>query len=130
MPVIEWTEEMSVGVAALDDDHRALIALIHRLDRPDVDVIGMFHKLVAYVDDHFEREEAHLAAIGYSGIETHRGQHAAFAARLGEMLQSYLRQPFPPGDRRLSIAVSDWLRTHILVEDRKYAGWTKAQHTL
>ena len=63
MPLIEWTADMTVGVAAVDADHRKLFSLVNYLydslqAGQGVHVVGNFlDAVITYACEHFEREE-------------------------------------------------------------------------
>ena len=130
MTTIQWTEAMSVGDEALDNDHKHLIHMINGLHYSDESFIELFNDLLDYIGTHFDREEAHLEAVGYPGIEKHRAQHDVFADQVGVMLKQYREEGFAETDQRVSDFLWTWLKGHILIEDLKYAAWTKARHTL
>ena len=44
MPTIQWTEAMSVGVEALDRDHKHLIHLINGLHYSDASFVELFNE--------------------------------------------------------------------------------------
>lgn len=126
MTTIQWTESMSVGVEALDNDHKHLIHLINGLHYSDTGFVELFNDLLDYVGGHFEREEAHLEAIGYPGLDGHRVQHDLFADRVSDMLKQYRANGFSDDDQTVADFLWTWLKGHILIEDQKYAAWTKA----
>ncbi len=125
--LMKWTDAMSVGVETLDEDHRQLIHLINNLAYADADFAEVFNRLLDYITSHFEREEAHLEALGYPGIDSHRAQHDAFADRVGEMLRHYRESGFDTTDGQVSDFLWTWLKSHILIEDMKYAIWARAR---
>ena len=61
MPIIGWSEKISVGVKVLDDDHKRIIDIINKLygdyeQGCDNDTIGcVIGDLLNYADEHFER---------------------------------------------------------------------------
>jgi hemerythrin len=130
MTVVQWTEAMSVGVEVLDNDHKRIIHLINGLHYDDAGFAELFNELLDYTNSHFEREEAHLEAIGYPGLDAHRVQHDSFADQVASMLKTVRNES--AGDTGLRVAdfLWTWLKSHILIEDLKYAAWTKARHTL
>jgi hemerythrin len=81
MPFIVWTNEMSVDVKMLDNDHKRLAILINDLhaglmagrDRKELERI--FDELVNYTRLHFAHEERILAEAGYSGAAAHKQEH-------------------------------------------------------
>ena len=130
MPTIQWTEAMSVGVEALDRDHKHLIHLINGLHYADTSFVELFNELLDYTCTHFEREEEHLEAMGYPGLDGHRNQHDIFTDKVGAMLKKYRDEGFAETDHSVSDFLWTWLKGHILIEDMKYAAWTRARHTL
>ncbi|RAU23191.1 hemerythrin [Paramagnetospirillum kuznetsovii] len=127
MTTIQWTEAMSVGVEALDDDHKHLIHLINGLHYSDTGFVELFNELLDYVGGHFEREEQFLDSIGYPGLDGHRGQHDVFADQVSAMLKQYRAEGFTDTDQRVADFLWTWLKGHILIEDLKYAAWAKAK---
>lgn len=124
---MKWTEVMSVGIAAIDEDHKHLIHLINALNYGDSDFLDVFNQLLDYTCGHFEREETYLESIGYPGLSGHSAQHDAFAEQVSDLLHQYRDEAFEPGDARLKDFLWSWLKGHILIEDMRYAAWTKAR---
>lgn len=124
---IEWREEMSVGVAQLDDDHKGLIAIINRLgeaingNERDKGALGpAFRALRQYMKIHFAREEEAMRAAHYPGVEAHRPQHKEFIEEINDMASR-----FEAGDDTqllddLAVYLRDWLVNHIMLEDMAY----------
>lgn len=124
---IEWHPRYETGIAAVDDDHRRLVALINDLDSVlegggDLRRAGeAIDALIDYADYHFAREETLMVDRGYGGAAEHALAHAGFGQYLGEMVGICMLAP----DRRAVEALRDylgaWLIDHILVEDMKFA---------
>ena len=127
MTVISWTEAMSVGIPPLDKDHQKLIRMINDLDHAAPDFMELFNAVLDYTNGHFEREEAHLEAIGYPGLDGHRDQHDDFADQVSAMLKQYRADGFTDTDQRVADFLWTWLKGHILIEDLKYAAWARAK---
>jgi hemerythrin len=127
MTAIRWTEAMSVDNPALDKDHQRLIRMINDLNQEAPAFPELFNAVLEYVDGHFDREEAHLEAIGFPGLDAHRAQHDSFADQVAAMLRQYRDRPFQPGDTALKDFLWTWLKGHILIEDQRYAAWTRAK---
>ncbi|MEW5728523.1 MAG: bacteriohemerythrin [Pseudomonadota bacterium] len=121
MNAIQWEASLSVGEEALDADHQELVRLLNAVAACGPYFAEVFSALIDYTTRHFEREEDHLARIGYPELERHRGLHDAFVARLTRMLAAHADDALAPADAEVAEMLWDWLRTHILVEDRKYA---------
>ncbi|EME70619.1 hemerythrin-like protein [Paramagnetospirillum caucaseum] len=127
MTVIQWTEAMSVGNPALDKDHQKLIQMINDLDQAAPDFLELFNAVLDYTTGHFEREETHLEVIGFPGLDAHRVQHDSFADEVAAMVKEYRGHAFQAGDTRLKDFLWSWLKGHILIEDQRYAAWTRAR---
>ncbi len=123
MPLIIWTETMSVGVESIDTDHKFMVSLINRLkDAVDADedraaVGSVLNALLDYTVYHFGREEALMAAVEYPELDTHRRLHAELADRVKAIRADYTeRQDAEIGVEVLAFLKS-WLVRHILGDD-------------
>lgn len=76
MPVLTWSDDLVLGVAVMDDDHKELVALINRAaDADAVALPAVFEALIAHLHDHFAREEDLMERIGFFALDTHREEH-------------------------------------------------------
>jgi hemerythrin len=126
MPLFQWSDALSVGVASIDDEHRTLVAILNELHdallerRAPAVLDDVFQRLIAYTEEHFSHEEALLAEHGYPDLVTHRAQHLGLTRRVHELYDAH-----HAGERGLSLEVleflRDWLRNHIVGTDRRYA---------
>ena len=126
MAFFQWSEAMSVGVAVLDSDHRALIDLINALhdglefgDEP-TELAVVFEQLVIYVDHHFAREEGVMDACGYPASAAHREEHRRLAQDMHYIRDRYIKGGEPRIGRELLDFLKDWLNHHILIQDMHY----------
>lgn len=126
---VVWTDDLSVGVPELDDDHQVLIDLLNRVADAGPSFGEVFSRLIDYVATHFEREERFMEGINYPDRDRHKRLHDAFSARIGSMLRDHAEQVFEPVDSQVADFLWDWLRAHIMVEDRKYAVWVARKFT-
>jgi hemerythrin len=125
MPLMHWTEDLSVGVEALDEDHRRLFAMVNRLfdalDGGDGDLLGpLFDALVDYTRDHFAREEALMAARHYPALAAHRAEHLQLAERVHSLRDRFLGGTDEPVGQELLVLFKTWLTSHIRVSDCAY----------
>jgi hemerythrin len=78
--------------------------------------------LVDYADLHFKTEEKYFDLFGYSDTLAHKREHADFVKKVTEF-----RSGLESGKLSLSLEVmnflSDWLKNHIKVVDKKYASF-------
>ena len=126
MAFFDWSDTMSVGVPAVDGDHKVLISLINQLnaavgasDEPAV-LGSVLNTLVDYTTFHFMREEKIMEAAGYPRLLLHKEQHEDLTARVIDIQCRHEEG----GDVLRGSAVleflKDWLTTHILKQDMDY----------
>lgn len=81
MPSLEWKESYSVGVDAVDHEHRGLIDLVNRVHEvlragstPD-DTAAAFGDLLRAITSHFALEERFMREHGYDDLDAHKDDH-------------------------------------------------------
>jgi hemerythrin-like metal-binding protein len=119
-----WTDNLAVGHARIDSEHRALIAIINRLEAAiaagvDHDALGsILCDLSEYCAHHFDHEEQEMMRCRYGGYRRHKTQHDDLIQRLSELVYRFeARRAGLSGDTLAFL--TGWLTDHILVEDRK-----------
>ncbi len=126
MPFYQWSDAMSVGVALLDSDHKAIVRLINRLhnareeNEPSAVLDQIFDSLADYVELHFEREEQVMEACGYPALSQHRQEHLRFSDNMRYMQDRYLSAEGDGVGGELLVFLKDWLNHHILIQDMAY----------
>jgi hemerythrin-like metal-binding protein len=129
---LTWKESYSVGIAALDEDHKRLLNLINQLQTAahyhtsDDYEQEAFDALVDYTRTHFQREEALMEQYGFPGLDAHRRQHQAMIAEVGKLVAAYQE------DRDATIEgairyLQQWLLKHINGTDREYSEFLNAK---
>jgi hemerythrin-like metal-binding protein len=126
MPHFVWTEGMSVGVPALDQDHKCMVRIInllegvHKREETRRTIQTVLDTLRLYGRFHFRREERVMEAVRFPGAAFHRAEHQGFA-RYIELLRNRYAEGGDPGlARELSEYLTGWLRHHILIQDMAY----------
>jgi hemerythrin len=122
----EWGDSMSVGVEALDRDHRFLVTLIDRLASMDdlgnaPEVEHVLDDLVRYTEEHFEREEEYMRATDYPDLVRHQRLHEEMVKKIEKLrMQFFLGEKEHIGHQTLDFLIH-WLQHHVLGEDMKYS---------
>jgi hemerythrin len=126
MALIQWTSDLSVNVAEIDKQHQNFIKIINELNdamlaRKGNDVIGtIIDELLDYAKTHFTCEEDYFNQFGYADTHTHRTEHIEFMKKIIQFSNGYRNNKVG-----LSIEVmhflSDWLKIHIQISDKKYS---------
>jgi hemerythrin len=126
MAFITWTDQYSVGVEEIDNQHKGLVKLINRLfdamsDGNANNVLRVIlNDLTKYVQVHFATEEKYFAAFKYPESEAHIEEHQQF---VNEVVK--FKSQFEAGNIVLSFALfkflKGWLFNHIQGSDKKYS---------
>ena len=133
MPLMTCTEEMSVKVKVLDEDHKTLIAMLNDLNdgieanRARAALESVIEKLSNYTRIHFAREERMFAQTGYIDGPAHKAEHTLLARRVMN-----LQARFESGQSRelgmeTMAFLKSWLTDHIMGSDQKYGSHLNAK---
>lgn len=123
---IRWSPVMSVGVPALDSDHRCLIRIISLLhgvedaDETRTMIETALDTLKSYAWFHFQREERVLKALSYPEVAFHRAEHEAFARYLDCLYASFAGRAEQGLAGDLFYELAAWIRHHILIQDMTF----------
>lgn len=112
-----WNEAMSVGMPALDADHRCLIRIINLLEDAEgrdvervIDIV--METLDLYCRYHFAREERIMRACGFPSLAFHCGEHKDFRRSIAGKVRASAPE--------LLEHLKAWLLHHILIQDMAY----------
>jgi len=118
---LRLTEEMSVGIPAIDEEHRSILTMVHRLRAAKSDPSGhVAHEVLLdlreYTIKHFKHEEALLLSADYPGADAHIAEHRALTKRVDQLMaeSSHMHRD------NLAHLLDTWIRHHILEVDRQY----------
>lgn len=129
MAVIEWCDELNVGVSEIDQHHRHLVALLNRLHdvmrerRAPVVVGEVLSELVNYTHYHFAEEERLMAEADCPVLASHCVLHRQLTDHVGAMMAEFQAEPDGLTAAELFEFLSDWLFHHIRTEDMAYRPW-------
>lgn len=126
MSLIEWDDNLSVGIEEIDNQHKKLIELINELhsamrERRAKDALGkIINGLKDYAVEHFTTEEKYFDQFNYLNSGSHKKEHQNFIAKVNDF-----KSGFDKGKIMLSMEImdflKDWLISHIQKIDMAYA---------
>jgi hemerythrin len=125
MAMLEWEDDFSVNVAAMDAQHKQLIAMINELyeaiqQRKGDEVIkDILPRLAQYTENHFTAEENVMSDAGFPGLMEHQQLHRKLTQKVVENVNHFLSGKKPALVDMTAFLIS-WLRNHIQGEDKKY----------
>lgn len=127
-----WTPNLSVGVTAIDLEHKELINRIDALyeagkNRKSAEYVGgLLVFLQDYTKTHFAHEETYMQSIHYPGYDQQKQQHTAFIDHLAK-----LQQEFDKAGGSLLVILDanqfllNWLTKHITILDKQIGEYAK-----
>ena len=126
MALLEWSDELSVGIDIIDKQHMVLVRAINLLamaiekDSERELLAAIFETLADYTVTHFSYEEELFDYFNYAESEEHKKSHQALLDKV-----IALKEKFDDGEDNLGPEVLkflvDWLTKHILGTDKRYA---------
>jgi hemerythrin len=127
-----WTDDMSVGVDQIDEEHKYLFFLLSSALRAIAErnigaVLTIFHDLTDYIDVHFGHEEEVMKAMGYPERDAHCTEHAALAHKAYCVINSLRLGDTLDRGTEFTDFLKDWLTNHIMVSDMKYGAYLRSQ---
>jgi hemerythrin len=125
MAFMSWSDDFSVGVGAIDDDHRKLIDLINELYdalcmEASADAIDeVCARLVEDTVRHFRNEERFFNDMEYPRASAHRAMHEHLELRAAQFRQEIGHTDSVTGLRFLK----EFLTHHIQGEDKRLGAY-------
>ncbi|MEF8700148.1 MAG: bacteriohemerythrin [Candidatus Accumulibacter sp. UW26] len=138
--LIQWSDDFSVHIPEIDQQHQVLVSLLNQLHRAIRERHGkatsreILNRLAEYTRTHFALEERLMGATHYPGLELHRQQHQDLMEQV-DQLQHKLNEEGIAISFELLHFLRNWLVQHINDSDKRfgahfekvgvagYAGW-------
>lgn len=123
---VVWSNDYSVGIEDIDNDHKKLIDLINRFQTAIYYNTGSgfeqkaLNELVDYTKYHFAKEEDLLEKHGYPQFDEHKQEHVEMIKRV----ENYIVEHRDEGHQslaRISKYLRNWLIKHINGTDKQYS---------
>ena len=124
--VLAWTDELAVGLPAVDAQHLGIIEAMQRLhgsvsDGRLWDVSrGLASEVIELFEEHFSAEENFMRSIRYPGVALHVRAHSSFFSDVSGLI--YRIETCDPGViTDIAQCARRWAFDHVLVMDRDIA---------
>lgn len=124
MKDLEWKDEYSLGIPAIDLQHKRIFDCILKVAhgatdddrlRAEAEII----KLLGLLQEHFSLEESMMHKFQYPDLEQHIEEHRQFHSDVHHLAQTSLIKKEGVPREALKIAHT-WLMEHIMVSDKHY----------
>ena len=127
MSYFAWDPDLDVGVEAMNDQHKELIAMMEGVYQKNIsatdkkDILQSVAALMDFVVKHFHDEEMYMASIGFPGLKVHKKIHQNLLTDLNRLIDNYTSN-----DDEIHLSeefmafLNLWIITHIMAVDTKY----------
>jgi hemerythrin len=126
MPLMEWTEKLSVGVTQFDQEHQKLVGMVNDLfDAVQAgkgkDRLGpILDGLITYTKTHFANEERYMTEHNYPNLKAHKAEHDALAKQVLAVQAKFQAGATAALSMEVMNFLKNWLVKHILGTDKTY----------
>jgi hemerythrin len=124
MSLIEWKKEFSVGVAAVDHEHRELIELINKLyglaqtGGGHDQVVTALGEIYAQIAAHFALEEKMMRDARYGAMPEHKSDHESLLDQIRDIMDK-VEDDGSYDKERLSRDLERWFTVHFRTHDAR-----------
>lgn len=124
MPLLEWTEQLTLGHDEIDSQHTMLVDMINELHarlqegQARQGLCDTVQGLKAYTDYHFAEEERLMLRHGYPELENHRLAHLEFLEQVEAFTSAILQEKYQETSTKVLAFLTSWFSRHIQRDDR------------
>ncbi len=124
MAPLEWKDDYSVGIPAVDHEHRELIGLVNQLhealalEKTEEEVAEIFGDLFRAISAHFALEERFMREQRYDQTTEHKADHERLLDELRDIMDDH-RGGEGDSIERLTASVDAWFATHFQTQDAR-----------
>jgi hemerythrin-like metal-binding protein len=122
--LLQWQERFSVGIDAVDHEHRQLIELINRLHAEfsrhgaTDGTEAFFGDLLAGISAHFALEERFMRERRYDELAQHKADHERLLDELRDLMDDAAAAA-GTGDDALAARLAAWFAHHFETHDAR-----------
>jgi hemerythrin-like metal-binding protein len=122
MILLEWSDNLSIKVKEIDNQHKALVGLLNDLhdasmsNKDRATQGALLDKIIAETANHFQTEEKYMDQYAFSGLEEHKKIHADFV-KICLDLQAKYKAGTANIDMPTLDMIKKWLGDHISTKD-------------
>jgi hemerythrin-like metal-binding protein len=126
MTLVQWRNEYSVGAQSIDDEHKALIERINRLDDQLMAEDGplatsaFFEQLTETITAHFGCEERIMRARGYDQLPQHKEDYERVLDEIYRLIDEFDRNA-QASREDLAARLDGWFSGHFETHDVRLA---------
>ncbi len=124
MALLKWDDRYSVGIAAVDYEHKELIEIINRLHdelsagESRLTSTGFFGDLLRAISAHFALEEKFMRDKGYDQLVQHKTDHERLLDEIRDIMDDF-EDNQEIGAAQLSSRLDAWFSRHFETHDAR-----------
>ncbi len=124
MAPLEWKDDYSVGIPAVDHEHRELIGLVNQLhealasEKRETEAAEIFGDLFRAISAHFALEERFMREHRYDQATQHKADHEQLLDELRDIMDDH-RDGKGGSIKRITAGVEAWFVTHFKTHDAR-----------
>lgn len=129
---LKWSENLSVGIPEIDNEHRAFISLVNALNQAIADRMELpeiqkrMHTILEDAAQHFTLEERLFEQWHYPDASEHAKKHAQLLRELKSIMSRFDSVSVEYEWIAAGLKVKDLLVDHLLIEDMKYRDYCRS----
>lgn len=126
MQLLTWSQENSVGVAELDNQHQKMFSIINNLSdlmsksKVQGEIDSVLDELIKYADYHFQTEENYFEKYNYENKQEHILLHNEYKEKIPQLIIMSKTEGGMIASFAILDFLEDWWIKHINFEDKKY----------
>lgn len=123
MALLQWKDQYSVGIEAVDHEHRELISLINGLYakfalKEDKELASAFFgDLYCCISAHFALEERFMRECGYDQLREHKSDHERLLDDIRDIMDEF--EDREVADAGLGTRLDAWFSRHFETHDAR-----------
>ena len=127
MSVVQWSEELSVGITSIDEQHKVLIDMINSLNtamaagEANIIIGDILGGLAQYTKHHFQYEENLFKQYGYPQSEEHIKEHENLIEQVKALRERFESDISGSLSLEIMQLLKNWLINHIKKSDQDYS---------
>jgi hemerythrin-like metal-binding protein len=136
---MEWESDFNCNIETIDQQHRKLVDIINLLyetleSRTKNDMHALVETLskeadaindmLRYTLEHFKYEEKMMLDYTYPQYNEHKEMHDSFTSK-AKIYKNHFDSAIEVNVNEMMAYLKEWLRNHILVEDKKFVPYVK-----